>query len=88
MIVEGGEIRAVDDDVAGCRLRKSRNEMEKRRLAGAAGARDGEKLALRYVEREVVDGGNGFRTVAVEDLAEVFDADVRFHDNNKVGKRL
>ena len=50
VVVEGGEIRAVDDDVAGCRLRKSCDEMEKRGLAGATGAHDGEKLALRYVE--------------------------------------
>lgn len=62
--------------------------MEKRGLAGATRAHDGEKLALRYVEGDVVNGGDGLRAVAVEDLAEIFDADVRFHDNNKEGKRL
>lgn len=88
MVVERGEIRAVDNDVAGCRLRKSRNEMEKRGLAGAAWTHDGEKLALRDIKRQAVNGGDRFRRVAVEDLAEVFDADVWFHDNNKKGMRL
>ena len=50
MVVERGEIRAVDEDVAGRRLRKSRNEMEKGGFSGAAGDHDGEKLALWYVE--------------------------------------
>ena len=62
--------------------------MKKGGLAGAAGAHDGEKLALRDVERQAIDGGDGLRTVAVEDFAEIFDADVRFHDDNKVGGRL
>ena len=79
MVVERGEIRAVDDDVAGCRLRKSRNEMEKRGLAGATWAHDGEKLALRDVKRQIINCGDWFGAVAVEDLAEVFDADVWFH---------
>ncbi len=62
--------------------------MEKRGLAGATGDHDGEKLALWYVEGDVIDGGDGLWPVAVEDLAEVFDADVRFQDKNKDGKRL
>ena len=80
MVVERGEIRAVDDDVARCRLRKSRNQMEKRGLAGAAGAHDCEKLALRDVERQIINCGDWFGTVAVEDLTKIFNADVWFHD--------
>ena len=87
-VVERGEIRAVDDDVPRRGLRQSRDKMEKGGLAGAAGAHYGEKLALRNVERQAVDGGDGLRTVAVEDFSEIFDADVRFHDDNKVGGRL
>ena len=79
MVVERGEIYAVDDDVARSGLRKSRNEMEKRGLAGAAGAHDGEKLALRDVKRQIINCDDWFRRVAVEDLAEFFDADVWFH---------
>ena len=88
MVVERGEIRAVDDDVAGCRLRKSRNEMEKSGLAGAAWAHDNEKLALRDVKRQIINCGDWFGAVAVEDLTKIFDADVWFHDDNKVGGRL
>jgi len=79
MVVERGEIRAVDDDVAGCRLRKSRDEMEKRGLAGTAGAHDGEKLALRDVERQIINCGDWFGAVAIEDFTKIFDADVWFH---------
>ena len=80
MVVEGGEIRAVDDDVAGCRLRKSSNQMEKCSFAGAAWAHDGEKLALREVKRQIINCGDWFGTVAVEDFAKIFNADVWFHD--------
>ena len=79
MVVERGEICAVDEDVAGRRLRKSRNEMEKSGLAGATGAHDNEKLALRDVKRQIINCGDWLGTVAVEDFTEIFDADVWFH---------
>ena len=83
MVVERGEICTVDDDVAGCRLRKSSNQMEKCSFAGAAWAHDGEKLALRDVERQIINCGDWFGAVAVEDLTKIFYADVWFHDDNK-----
>ena len=53
--------------------------MEKRGLAGATRAHDGEKLALRDVKRQIINSGDWFGAVAVEDLAEIFDTDVWFH---------
>ena len=57
---------------------------QQRGLAGAGAADDGEKLALGDLERDVVDGQNGFRAAAAVKAL----ADMRKGDQGGVGIRL
>ena len=85
------ELSAVDDDAALVGHGQAGHEVEQRALAAAAGAHDGEELALGDLQAHAVERGHRPVTLA-ELLADVLDDQRRRHrslgaDYSRAGKR-
>src|SRR6478609_1665763 len=50
-----GQVAAADDDPSGGRGHEARDHSQRSRLAAARGAEEGDELALRHLEIEIVD---------------------------------
>src|ERR1700722_17129067 len=70
VIVQGGQIRAVEQHSPRIRPIESRQQIEQRRLADAGFAHDGEVLALPQLEIEADEKGGAIRRIGLAEILE------------------
>ena len=73
VVIEGAQVDAVDEHGAGVGSVEPRDQVEKRRLAGAGFAHDRDVLARGHLQRDVLQ--NGAVRVAAEPPGQISDLD-------------